>query len=272
MFRSGAGSFDVEEEACDPGHIATAVEEEPLLTEEGGDDAGRENGGRVAAGELGAVGGEGSALAVGHGGDGDAEVGAGHAEVGGRDGGRVAEDRPAEVVLGAEEAGGEGGEQEGWRCGGCVDGGDDGTVEGEVVGVAVRAVRAAGEEEVGGGGADGGGDGVGEAGVAAEPAIGEARRGADFGAEDGAGAGEFGEAEVGEGSRVSRGAVVALAGFAGGDRDDGAAPAGAGGEGEGPCDAVRLIVGVGDEGEDAGHGAMVRAGAMVRQGRKTGGR
>jgi hypothetical protein len=29
---------------------------------------------------------------------------------------------------------------------------------------------------------------------------------------------------------------------------------------------------VGDEGEDAGHGAMVRAGAMVRQGRKTGGR
>jgi hypothetical protein len=272
MFRSGAGSFDVEEEAGDPGHIGGAAEEEPLVAEEGGHDAGREDGGRVAAGELGGMGSERRELAVGDGGDGDADVGAFDAEVGRCDGGRVAEDRPAEVVLGAEEAGGEGSKEDGRRRGGGFDGGDDGAVEGEVVGVAVGAVGAEGEEEVGGGGADGGGDGVAEAGLAGEAAVGETGGGAGFGAEDGAGAGEFGEAEVGEGSRVSRGAVVALAGFAGGDGDDGAGPAGAGGEGEGPCDAVRLIVGVGDEGEDAGHRAMVRAGAMVRQGRKTGGR
>ncbi len=242
--------------------VDLSVEDEPFFAEERRNDARGEECVWVAAGQLGAVGGDGGELDVGDGRDGDAEVRGDDPEAVRLEGGRVAEDGAAALVLGAEEAGGESCEEERRGVGQSFDGRDDGAVEGEVVRVAVGAIGAEGHEEVGRAGGDGVGDGGEEAGVPGETAVGEAGRGPGDGAEHRAGGPELAEAEVGEGGGGRGLTGMALAAFTGRDGDDGAVPAGAGREGEGAGGTVGFVVGVRDEDEEAGHGVMVAGGGV----------
>lgn len=97
-----------------------------------------------------------------------------------------------------------------------------------MVGVAVGAIGAEGDDEIGVGGADGAGDALGLGLAALEAAVGEAPEDGRVGAEDAAGLGEL--AFAGTGQRVLAGpaAVVASAAFAARGALDEAGPAGAG--------------------------------------------
>lgn len=232
----------------------TGGDGEAFDVEQGVDETGREEALGRAVGELGAVSGDGVELALPDGTDVEGDVGV----VGrcterwgrGVDGLSVGTLGHASPLREEEFGRKEGVEQTG-RVREGVDRGGEGGGEGEVVGMAVCAVGAEGDNEVG----IGVGQMVGEELLevarigCVEAAVGEVKEARGTEAERRAGGFEFGGADGGEGEgRVVQVIFTAFASSGAEEMDGGA---GVGGEGEQAGKGVALIIGVGDNGEQA---------------------